>query len=194
MAFRSTRTVQRAIIITLAIVILAMWMTTAASVQTARQAALDHARSEGGNLAVAFADEVERILDGVDTGMGIVAQRMRANPVGRFDIYAWASEIPLLSDATIQRVIIGPNGMLHSTTLDPMPAPLDLTNLHRSIESWPARRHYTRGSRQHCARSLYPRSPGRAFRYWRIAGGSRPTVDGGKHRRVIHPKERNRRH
>jgi PAS domain-containing protein len=47
---------------------------------------------------------------------------------GRFDIYAWAHEIPLLSSATIQGAIIGPDGRLVSTTLDPAPQPINLSD------------------------------------------------------------------
>lgn len=106
---------------------LAMWATVIASVVVAREAAMDRARSEGHNLAVAFADEVNHILDGVAGAMEIIAQRMRAAH-GRLDIYAWAHEIPLLSSATIQAAIVGPDGRLISTTLDPTPNPIDLSD------------------------------------------------------------------
>ncbi|MBV8504482.1 MAG: PAS-domain containing protein [Alphaproteobacteria bacterium] len=109
------------------IVILAMWTTVAASITTAREAAMDRARSEGRNLAAAFADELTQILDGVADAMEIVAQRMRTTR-GDFDIHAWAREIPLLSKATLQAGIIGPDGRLVSTTLDPVPEPIDLSD------------------------------------------------------------------
>ncbi len=82
------------------IVILAMWTTVAASITTAREAAMDRTRSEGRNLAAAFADELTQILGGVAGAMEVVAQRMRTAR-GAFDIHAWAREIPLLSNATI---------------------------------------------------------------------------------------------
>ena len=109
------------------IVILAMWTTVAASITTAREAAMDRTRSEGRNLAAAFADEITHILGGVAGAMEIVAQRMRTAR-GGFDIHAWAREIPLLSNATMQAGIIGPDGRLVSTTLDPAPEPIDLSD------------------------------------------------------------------
>jgi PAS domain S-box-containing protein len=109
------------------IVILAMWTTVAASITTAREAAMDRTRSEERNLAAAFADELTQILGGVAGAMEIVAQRMRAAR-GAFDIHAWAREIPLLSNATIQAGIIGPDGRLLSTTLDAAPEPIDLSD------------------------------------------------------------------
>ena len=107
------------------IVILAIWTTVVASITTAKEAAMDRARSEGRNLAAAFADELTQILGGVAGAMEIVAQRMRTAR-GAFDIHAWAHEIPLLSNATIQAGIIGPDGRLVSTTHDPAPEPIDL--------------------------------------------------------------------
>jgi hypothetical protein len=65
------------------------------------------------------------ILGGVAGGMESVAQRMRIAH-GAFDIHAWARVIPLLSNATIQAGIIGPDGWLVSTTLAPAPEPIDL--------------------------------------------------------------------
>ena len=61
---------------------------------------MDRTRSEGRNLAAAFADELTHILDGVAGAMEIIAQRMRIAH-GAFDIHTWAREIPLLSNATI---------------------------------------------------------------------------------------------
>ena len=80
---------------------------------------------KGVNLAAAFADELTHILGGVAGGMEIIAQRMRIAH-GAFDIHAWARVIPLLSNATIQAGIIGPDGWLVSTTLAPAPEPIDL--------------------------------------------------------------------
>ena len=109
------------------IVILALWTAVAASITTAREAAMDRTRSEGRNLAAAFADELTHILGGVAGAMEIVAHRMRTAG-GAFDIHAWAREIPLLSNATIHAGIIGPDGRLVSTTLDPAPEPIDLSD------------------------------------------------------------------
>ncbi len=109
------------------IVVLAMWTIIASSITTAGEAAMDRARSEGRNLAAAFADELTHILGGVAGAMEIVAQRMRTAH-GTFDIHAWAREVPLLSNATIQAGIIGPDGRLVSTTLDPAPEPIDLSD------------------------------------------------------------------
>src|SRR5436309_320212 len=78
------------------IIIVAMWVMAATSIMAAREAALERTRSEGRNLAVAFAGEVTHVFDGVAGAMEIIAQRMRAAR-GQLDIYAWAREIPLLS-------------------------------------------------------------------------------------------------
>src|SRR5438270_11258023 len=82
------------------IVILALWTTVAASITTAREAAMDRTRSEERNLAAAFADELTHVLGGVAGAMEIVGHRMRT-ATGAFDLYPSAPVIPLLSHATI---------------------------------------------------------------------------------------------
>jgi signal transduction histidine kinase len=124
---RHARAVTREIVAVGVIVVLAMWAMVAASITAAREAAMDRTRSEGRNLTVAFADEVAHIMGGVAGAMEVIAQRMRAEG-GRLDIYAWAREIPLLSQASIEGAIIGPDGRLVSTTLDPAPEPIDLSD------------------------------------------------------------------
>jgi signal transduction histidine kinase len=124
---RRARIITGEIIAVGVIIIAAMWVMAGASIMAAREAAMDRTRSEGRNLAVAFAGEVTNILGGVNGAMEIIAQHMRAAR-GQLDIHDWASEIPLLSSATIQGAIIGPDGKLVSTTLDPAPQPLDLSD------------------------------------------------------------------
>src|ERR1700736_4641400 len=102
-------------------------MIIAASIMAAREAPMDRTRSEGRNLVIAFAGEVTNTLDGVNGAMEISAQHMRAAR-GEFDIHDWAREIPMLSSATIQGAIIGADGKLVSTTLDPAPQLLDLSD------------------------------------------------------------------
>jgi PAS domain-containing protein len=119
------RIVTLGIIAIAAAVIVAIWAVVVASIISAREAAMDRARAEGRNLAIAFADEVNHTLNGVAGGMEIIAERMRATH-GEFDIHNWARDIPLLSSATIQGAIIDPNGRVVSTTLDPKPEPIDV--------------------------------------------------------------------
>ncbi len=84
-----------------AAVIIALWAVVAVSSITARGAAMDHARAEAHNLAAAFASEVSHNLEEVASSMELIAQRMRVDPDHRFDLYAWAHDIPILSGATI---------------------------------------------------------------------------------------------
>jgi hypothetical protein len=72
---RHARALTRGIIIVGSLIILAMWAVVIASIFAEREAAIDRARSEGRNLAIAFADEVNRVLDGVAGGMEIIADR-----------------------------------------------------------------------------------------------------------------------
>ena len=106
------------IIVVAGILLVGLWAAALASIAAARNTAMAHARIEAHNLAAGFADEVTHTLDGIAAGMDIVARRMRNEP-GPYDINDWARKISILSFGTIQGAIIGPDGRLISTTLDP---------------------------------------------------------------------------
>ena len=103
-------------------IIAAMWVMAGASIMAAREAAMDRTRSEGRNLAVAFAGEVTNILGGVNGAMEIIAQHSCAAR-GQLDIHDWAKRDPAVVERDDQGAIIGPDGKLVSTTLDPAPQP-----------------------------------------------------------------------
>jgi PAS domain S-box-containing protein len=108
-----------------ALVIIALWSVVISSIRSTREAAFDHARAEGHNLAATFADEVGRNLDSVADAMDIVARRLQAGE-DPHNIADWVRQIPIVSLATIQVGIVGPDGRLLSTTLDPHPKAIDL--------------------------------------------------------------------
>jgi PAS domain S-box-containing protein len=110
-----------------ACVITLLWLIMIVVIQTERRAAVEHARSEANNLSAAFQSEISQTLDSVARSMEAVAARMRAAP-GQFDIHEWAQEVPLLAAATVQGAIIGPHGDLLSTTLDPHPKPVNVSD------------------------------------------------------------------
>src|SRR4051794_30772217 len=103
-----SKTTTACVIVVGALVVLAMWAVVVTSIRHTRERAMDHARSETHNLAAAFADEVSRNLDSVAASMAIVARRLQAgeNP---HQLAAWAKDIPMLSGATIQAAVIGPD-------------------------------------------------------------------------------------
>jgi PAS domain S-box-containing protein len=109
-------------------IVFVMWVVTAVSVRHANEAAMDRARSDGHNLAAAFADEIAHILDGVAANMDVVAKRMLAEPDGPWDIYNWAKEIPVLAGATYQATLVGRDGKIRSTALEPETKPVDLSD------------------------------------------------------------------
>jgi PAS domain S-box-containing protein len=123
---RRARATIIAVVVAGSLLIVGLWAAALTSIAVLKSTAVDHAQLESRNLAAAFADEVAHTLDGVSASMDIVAQRMRADPDRRPDIYAWAHEIRVLSDATVQGAVIGPDGWLISSTLDPNPSPLNL--------------------------------------------------------------------
>ena len=124
---------RRAELLTLAIlgvgslVLVAMWLAVGGSLLQARQGAFERARTSGANLSAAFSEEVTHTLDSVSAVMDLVAARIRAEG-GHYDIYRWAHEIPQLSTATIQASILDRDGRLVSTTLEPAPEPIDLSD------------------------------------------------------------------
>jgi PAS domain S-box-containing protein len=107
--------------------LLGLWTEAFVLIGSEQRTAIEHGRIDASNLSAAFQDEVSRELDNVTAAMKLVAARMRAAPNG-FDVHDWAAQIPLLSSATIQAAIIGPDGRLLSSTLDPHPAPIDLSD------------------------------------------------------------------
>jgi len=118
--------VTRRIIIAGGLLFLGSWAITAALIVSAHQRAMDQTRAEAGNLAAAFAGEVRRTLDDVSSGLERLAHRMRTTQ--SLDIPAWLADLPLPSAAAIQGVVIGPDGRLVSTTLNPTPGPIDLSD------------------------------------------------------------------
>ena len=123
----NVRTTIRAIAIVVGILIVAMWAAVGFSVATARQDALDDASAEGRNLMIAFRAEVAYILRGVEGEMNLLAERMRRER-GNFDLYAWGQENVLVAPGVAQATIIGPDGILRQTTIEPHPRPIDLSD------------------------------------------------------------------
>ena len=109
------------------LLIAAIWATIAAYIVGERNAAIHHAEVEATNLSAAFQEEISQTLRSVTGAMAIVAQRMRATQ-GRYDIHAWARDIPLLSAATIQGSVLTPDGTLISNTLVGHPEPINLSD------------------------------------------------------------------
>ncbi|HTZ36489.1 MAG TPA: ATP-binding protein [Stellaceae bacterium] len=121
-----SRATSAGIVVVGALVVFALWAVVLTSLRATRSAAIDHARAEAHNLAAAFADEVGRNLDAAADAMRIIAQRVQAGE-DPHAIPAWAAQIPMLSLGAIQAAVIGPDGMMIASTLDPYPAvPLDL--------------------------------------------------------------------
>jgi PAS domain S-box-containing protein len=119
---------QIAIILTIGACVMALlWLIMAVVIDTERRTAIKHAYSEANNLSAAFQVEVGEKLSTVARAMDAVAEHMRAAN-GTFDIFDWARTAPLLSTGTVQGAIVGPDGIMLSTTLEPHAAPLDLSD------------------------------------------------------------------
>jgi PAS domain S-box-containing protein len=107
--------------------ILTLWIVVITSTRSTREAAIDHARAETHDLAITFADEVNRNLDEVADAMDVISRRLQAGE-DPHDISAWALKMPIPSLSTIQVAIVDHNGRLISTTLDAHAKAIDLSD------------------------------------------------------------------
>jgi diguanylate cyclase (GGDEF)-like protein len=123
----SARTGVRAIIAVVGILLVAMWALVGFSLLASRQHALGDASSQSRNLAIAFREEIAKILRGVDGATNLIAGRMRRE--GRdFDLYAWGQERALVSPGIARAVIVNPDGKLRSATAAAHPGAIELSD------------------------------------------------------------------
>jgi len=123
---RATAASERAIITATLAILLALWSIVTVSIYQAHEGALRQARATGANLTAALSDEVSHTFDMISATMDRLAERMRAHE--GVDVYGWAGELPLLSGGIVQAGLIGPDGRLVNTTLDPAAEPIDLSD------------------------------------------------------------------
>jgi hypothetical protein len=121
----SVRTTIRTIILAIGVLIIGTWALVAFSLVASRQAALASAASEGTNLMIAFREEVAAVLRGVEGEMSVISQQVRQEG-SDFDLHAWGQEKGLVFRGMAEAIIIDPDGMLRSTTLEPHPRMIDL--------------------------------------------------------------------
>src|SRR5262245_43015763 len=124
--YRRARRFQVAIVISVVVVILVLWAVVATSAIFSQQAAFERARSNAANLSAAFSEELTHSFDSVNATMEILATKIRAEGVA-IDLRGWATQIPLMASGTVQAAIIGPDGRLISSSIDPDAAPVDLS-------------------------------------------------------------------
>ena len=123
---RRAKSSTSAVILLLGAVLAVMWVLAAESISTARQAALDRTRAEGRNLAIAIEEEARQILDNIVHAGDLLAARLIENE-GRFDLYGWSQNTPL-PWGMIQATFIGPDGRVISSTVEPHPEAIDLSD------------------------------------------------------------------
>jgi len=110
-----------------AAILLIMWALAVLSNVNARHVALENAGREADNLSAAFADEVNRTMNDLSGTMSLIAEKV-AERHGNLNIYDIRDQIARMSSAIVQASVIDPDGHLHSTTLEPHPAPIDLSD------------------------------------------------------------------
>ena len=78
-------------------------------------------------LDVEVANEVTLALHRVDGVLNLIAERMRREG-GGFDLHDWVSENPGVNEGAAQMALIGPDGMMLSTSMGAQAAPIDLSD------------------------------------------------------------------
>jgi signal transduction histidine kinase len=110
-----------------ALTVLAVSMLVMAVLVAEQHSALKRAEGDASNLSAAFEEQVRRVIDSVSGAMDILIWRIKAEGAA-FNLSQWARQMPELAASTVQLGIIGPDGRLAATTLDPDPKPLDLSD------------------------------------------------------------------
>jgi PAS domain S-box-containing protein len=106
---------------------MATWGLIFHGINTELEAALAHTRSEANNVSAAFRADLTRTLDAISIATAAIGVRMQADP--GFNIHDWQHEASLQTARLLRSVaLIGPDGVLRSTTLDPHPEPIDLAD------------------------------------------------------------------
>ena len=107
----------------IALVWLGFDLHTKAELATVQQDAIQHAS----NLSRAFEEHLAATLSAVDHTLQVVRAAYQRDPE-TFDLIDWAKQEHALSDPAFQIVLIGPDGFMRSTTADPQPARIDLSD------------------------------------------------------------------
>ncbi|HYL33046.1 MAG TPA: ATP-binding protein [Stellaceae bacterium] len=121
------RRLKLSLIAAVAAILLIMWTLAVLSNVNARRVALESAGRDADNLSAAFADEVNRTMNDLSGTMALIAEQVAARN-GALNLYDIRDRISRMSSAVVQASIIGPDGHLRSTTLEPHPAPIDLSD------------------------------------------------------------------
>ena len=103
-------------IVAIAVLVAAlMWLFIGWLIWSERDSALDHGRTDGRNLAAAFAVELTHTLDRIDGAMDAIARRMPINSDGTAripDLEQWGKDFSLLAQPAKYLGLIGADGKL----------------------------------------------------------------------------------
>jgi len=126
-AWNHARRLKLGLMAAVAAILLIMWALAVLSNVNARHVAVENAGREADNLSAAVADEVNRSMNDLSGTMSLVAEQVAARH-GNLNLYNIRDRIPRMSSAIVQASVIGPDGRLRSTTTEPHPAPIDLSD------------------------------------------------------------------
>lgn len=124
---RGARPLIRAIVGAVSVLLLMMWIAIPAHLADSRGTAVEDARAEARNLAIAFRTEVAHFVQDVEDELNVVAEKMQRTN-GAFDLYGWGKESPSVAAGRVQITMVGSDGALKSTTIEPSPPATDFTD------------------------------------------------------------------
>jgi signal transduction histidine kinase len=110
-----------------AAIIVFTWSFVAITIRAEWHQAIEDARGNGGNLAVAFKDEMMHTLNGVNFAMDDLQRRIHADG-DYLDALNWGDTVKPAFSEIRQLSIIGPDGKLVWSSLGPTPKPIDLSD------------------------------------------------------------------
>ena len=127
MTLADPRIAIRTIVGALGALIAVMWVAVLLSAISSHALAIDAAAKDSRNLMIAAREQLVLVMRGVEGEMDLLVDRIRDGN-GVFDLYRWGQENVLVAPGVAQVTLIGPDGVVRSTTLDPAPKRIDLSD------------------------------------------------------------------
>lgn len=129
-AHRHARRVSRKIVAVAAVLATCMWLFIIGSLWSEREQALAHGRTEGHNLAAAFAEEITHTFDTISGVLDLMAARAKDDPAAFHPgdaLRQWTDELPRLAREGAHVSVVDADGRMIFTTFRPDPGPVDIS-------------------------------------------------------------------
>jgi signal transduction histidine kinase len=126
-AIRRHRAFRNGIIVTGAVLVVALWGAVAAVGWRERTEAIAGARRDAANLSLAFEEQISRSLTAIDQAMSFLESDLKREGA-RFNLPDWVARRPVVGGLAFQLAVIGPDGRLRESSADAHPPPIDFSD------------------------------------------------------------------